>query len=116
MSDIQHQLAMQAQLQKSCEQSIAQLVAELLHAGTAFDCALREGAHNIATMSRNGGLEVQVIVKLGTAQEVRDDLWDAIMDRHTIMDRQDYEVSCTQLANAAMERLGFPVPDGGWPK
>jgi hypothetical protein len=99
-----------ARHQQSLEQSMADAIAEVVTWGSGL--TVTRTSHNVVTLAkqREGqALEVQVIVKCGTAHEVRDDVWDAIMDH---MDM----VSATQLANAAMERLGFPTPDGGWPK
>jgi hypothetical protein len=110
MTELQDKLADMARKQQALEDSIAALVAEVLTMG-AFE--VKRQGHNVVTMwqSRGGeNVEVQLIVKVGSAHEVRDDLWDAIMDR------QDMDTSCTDYANAAMERLGFQRPEGGWPK
>lgn len=111
MTALDAKLSEIANIQQALEQSIAELVAQVLQFGCAFE--VRRNSPNVTTLWRDrkgAPLEVQVIVKVGTAHEVRDDVWDAIMNR------MDMDVSTTDLANAAMERLGFPTPDGGWPK
>jgi hypothetical protein len=112
MNDPQEKLAEQIRLERELENGIAQAIGDAFATGTAFLAQLPDGGNVLTLHSEREGrtVEVQVIVKVGTPHEVRDDLWDALMDR------MDYEVSTTQLANAAMERLGFPTPDGGWPK
>lgn len=99
--------------QQALEGSLAELVAEVLQFGCAFE--VRRDSPNIVTLWRDregegANVEVQVIIKCGNAHEVRDDVWDALMNRI------DMDVSTTDYANAVMERLGFPTPDGGWPK
>lgn len=104
-------LAEHEKLRCALEWSLADMFGQVAAAGV--NMGVSRPSHNVLTLtSRRGDTEVQlqVIVRAGTAHEVRDDLWDAIMDR------QDMDTSMTDLANAAMERLGFPAPDGGWPK
>lgn len=102
-------LQVMAQHQQSLEQSLADAIAEVVTMGTELTAT--RTSHNVVTLAkqRDGtALEVQVIVKCGTAHEVRDDVWDALMNRI------DIDVLITSLANATMERLGFPEPVGGW--
>lgn len=107
-----------ADQQRALEASLAQAIAEIMAQGTNLDATLAEGSHNVVTFSKerltevheSALVEVQVIIKCGTVHEVRDDLWDAIINR------QDMDVGATEYANAAMERLGFATPTGGWPK
>lgn len=104
-------MAAHGQLRRDLEQSLAEAIAEVVPIGTNLEA--RQPGHNIVILSKQregAALEVQVIVKVGTAHEVRDDLWDAMLNS------QDMDVSMTDYANAAMERLGYPTPDGGWPK
>lgn len=100
-----------AEHQRSLEQNLSQVIAEVVTMGTNLKAEVI--SQNIVTLSkpRDGeAIEVQVIVKCGTAHEVRDDLWDALVNCEA------FEHAPTRVANAAMERLGFPAPDGGWPK
>lgn len=111
MIGLDAKLADMANKQQALEGSIAELVAEVLQFGCAFE--VRRDSPNVVTLWREGSdVEVQVVVKCGNAHEVRDDVWDAIMNRYDTGEN----LNLTHLADATMERLGFPTPDGGWPK
>lgn len=113
MTGLDAKLADLANKQLALEGSLAELIFEVLQFGCAFEA--RRDSPNVVTLYRDRDgvkAEVQVIVKCGDAQEVRDDLWDAIINRYDMGEN----LNITHLANAAMERLGFPEPEGGWPK